>query len=176
MAVSNRPGNQMDDKIGWAAVARVSICEMFLSWSIMDSMMARLREPQFIRKMHEPIGHVFAQTGDELESLFKELGSQRSRDIAAISDQFASQTFDQCWNRLAVIDIAWRQTTRKPLATIIDGQVQLETKEPAHSRLASPGISSKDPMLTDPFGVTDFQGGRIVKTDPGASAKSARAA
>ena len=45
---------------------------------MMDSMMARLREPQLIRKVHEPVGHVFAQAGDELESLLKEQRSQGS--------------------------------------------------------------------------------------------------
>ena len=38
---------------------------------MIDSIMARLREPQFIREMHEMILHGLAQSGDELESVFR---------------------------------------------------------------------------------------------------------
>ena len=48
---------------------------------------------------------------------------------------------------------------------IIDSQVQLKTKEPAHTRLATPGINRKDAVLADPFGITDRKRGRIDEAD-----------
>ena len=43
--------------------------------------------------------------------------------------------------------------------------MQLETKEPAHAALATLGIRHKDAVLTDPFGVTDFQRRRVDEAD-----------
>jgi hypothetical protein len=73
--------------------------------------MACVREPQFIRKVHEMIFHVFVQPGDELEPRFKEALRQGSKNGAVIPEHLAAQSFDQYWNRSAIIDIAWRQTT-----------------------------------------------------------------
>ena len=86
----------------------------------------------------------------------------------AIPKQLSAQSFDQLRNRSPIIDIAWSQATSQQITAIIDSQVQLEAKEPAHARLATPGIGRKDPVPIDPFGITDFQGGGIDKTDPSA--------
>ncbi len=61
--------------------------------------------------MHELIFHVFAHLCDEMEPLFKEQFSQESGNVAAISEEFASQSFDHARNRLAIINIAWSQAT-----------------------------------------------------------------
>lgn len=135
----------------------------------MDSMMARLREPQFIREMHELILHVLAQPGDELEPVFKEQLREGSGNVAAIPKQLAPQSFDQARHRSAIIDIARSQTTRKPLASIIDGQVEFEAVKPAHAGFAAFGIGGKDAMPTDPFGITDLQRSRVNEADAGAS-------
>ncbi len=136
---------------------------------MMDSMMARLREPQFVRQVHEMILHVLAQPGDQMQPLFKEHLRQGSGNIAAISKQFAAQPFHHLGNRSAIIHIARSQTTRKPLASIIDGQVQFEAVKPSHAGFATPGISGKDAMLTDPLGITDFQRSRVNEADACAS-------
>jgi hypothetical protein len=46
---------------------------------------------QFIRKVHQMVLDVFAQPGDELESLFKEQMHQGSRNVATIPEQLAAQ-------------------------------------------------------------------------------------
>ena len=106
-------------------------------------------------------------------SLFKEQLRQGSGNVAAIPKQFAAQPFRQLRNRLPIIDVAGSQTTSQQLASIIDGQVQFKSKEPAHARFATPGIGRKDAMLTSPFGITDFQRSRINEADTGAGSKSA---
>src|SRR2546426_646829 len=151
------------------------MCEIVLSWSIIVSIIARLREPQLVRHMYELVLHVFAQPSDELESVFKEQSSQGSRDIAAIPKQLAPQMFDHLGNRLPVIHIAGSQTTSQQITAVVDRLVQFKAIKPAHRRLATPGIRGKDPMVTDPLGITDGKRGGIDKTDPGAGSKSALA-
>ncbi len=50
-------------------------------------------QQEFIRKVHKMILHVFAQPGDELESLFKKQLRQGGGNVAAIPKQFAAQSF-----------------------------------------------------------------------------------
>jgi hypothetical protein len=84
-----------------------------------------------------------------------EQGGQWSRNVAAVSKELATQFLDHRGNRRAIIDIAWSQAAGQQLASIIDSQVQLEAKEPAHAALATSGICRKDAVLVDPFRVTD---------------------
>ena len=106
--------------------------------------------------MHEPVFHVFAQSGDELESLFKEPLAQGSANGAAICEQLAAQSFDQVRNRSPIIDVACSQATGEQIASIIDRQVQLKAEKPPHARLATPSINRQDAVSTDAFRITDF--------------------
>src|SRR5579872_3196814 len=123
--------------------------------------------------MHDLVFHVFAQPRDELEPLFKEQSSQGSGNIAAVPEEFAAQPLDHRGDRLTVIHIAGSQTTGEQLAAVVDRQVEFKAIKPAHGRLATSSISGKDPMLTNPPGITDLQGGGIDKTDASASAIAA---
>jgi hypothetical protein len=109
--------------------------------------------------------HVFAESGDKVESLFKEQLGERRRDVAAIPKQFPVQPFDQDRDRSAIIDIAWGQATRKPLASGISRQVQLKAKEPAHARLPTPGVRRKDAVPIDAFGIAHIQRSRVDEAD-----------
>ena len=114
-------------------------------------------QKEFIRKMHEMILHVFAQSSDEMKPLFKEQLHERSRNVATVSKELATQLFDHQGNRFAIIDIAWGQTAGQQFTSVIDRQVQFEAVKPAHAALAPLGIRRKDAVLVDAFGVTDFQ-------------------
>lgn len=70
--------------------------------------------------------HVFAQSGDEIKPVFKEQLGQESGNIPPISKELVTQSFDHPSNRSAVINIAWNQTAGKPLASIIDRQMQFK--------------------------------------------------
>ena len=122
---------------------------------MMDESIRAFAQQQFVRQVHQMILPVFAQPGDELKPWFKEQLPEGSRDVAAIPKQLATPPFDHARHRSAIIDIAWSQTTRKPLASTTLGQVQLKPKEPAHRSLATFGIGRKDAVLCDSFGITD---------------------
>src|SRR6266567_2471412 len=173
MTVGNEPSNQMNHKIGGTTMTRMLDLRNILELVDNGFDNRSFAQQELIRQMHELVFHVFAQPSDELESLFKEQSSQGSRDIAAIPKQLAPQTSDHLGNRLTVINIAGSQTTGQQIAAVVDSQVQFKAVKPAHGSLTTPGISCKDPMVTDPLGITDFQGGGIDKTDPGTGSKSA---
>ena len=163
----------MDDKIGGATMPRMlnlrNILEL-VNDGLNDGSFA---QQQFVRQGHELILHVFAQAGDEVESLFKEQLRQGSGNVAAIPKQLAAQSFHQLGNRSAIIDIAWRQATGQQVTAIIDGQVEFEAEEPTHAAFAAFGIGGKDAMLTDAPGITDFQRGRVNEAEASARAISA---
>jgi len=117
--------------------------------------------------------HVFAQPGDELESLFKEQFGQGSGNVAAIPEQLATKSFDHARNRSPIINVAWSQTTSQQIPSVIDRQVQFKSEEPAHARFATSGVSRKDAVSTDPLGMTDFQRSRIDEADPCTGPKTA---
>src|SRR3954470_20572922 len=98
-------------------------------------------------------------------SLLKEQLSQGSRDRATIPKELGSQLLHHLWDRLAIIYVAWRQTTRQQVATVVNCQMQFEAVKPAHAGLATPSINRKDAMVTDPFGVAHFQGSRVDEAD-----------
>lgn len=165
MAVSKQSGNQMHNKIDRAAMARMLDLRNVLEL-VNDRFNDRsFAQQQFVRKVHEMVLPVFAQFGDELESLFKEQLAQRSRDGAAITKELATQMFDHLGNRRPIINVARCQTTCQQLASIIDCQVQFKTIEPSHIGLTSLGVNSKDTVLMDPFGITDDQRRRINEAD-----------
>src|SRR5215831_763088 len=173
MTVGKESSKQMHHEICWTAMTRVLDLRNILE--LVDNGLddRSFAQQQFVRQMHEMILHVFAQPGDQLESLFKEQSRQGSGNVATIPKQFAAQSLHQLRNRYPIIDIAWSQATRQQLAAIIYCQMQFKAEEPTHARLASLGIGRKDAVPTDPFGITDLQRGRINEADACTSRKSA---
>ncbi len=84
----------MDDKIRGAAMTRMFNLRNILKLVNDGLDDGPFAQQQLIRQMHELVFHVFAQSRDEVESLFKEQSCEGSRDIAAIPKQLASQMFD----------------------------------------------------------------------------------
>jgi len=157
MAVSNETSDQMNNKIRRAAVTRMLNLRNILEL-INDGLDDRsFAQQQLVGMVHEMVLHVFAQSGDEVESLLKKQLSQGSGNVAAISEQLAAQVLDHAGNRCSIIDIAWSQTTGKQVSLIVDCQMQLKAKEPAHRRLATFGISRKDAVLANSFGIAHFK-------------------
>ena len=109
-----------------------SICELFLSGSMMDAMIARLRNKSFSHRCMSWVFMFLRRRVIRRPSLLKKQRGERSRHIAPICKQLAAQAFDQICNRLAVITVAWRQTTSQQLALVVDGQVQLEAVTLTH--------------------------------------------
>jgi hypothetical protein len=155
MAVGNEPSKQMHYKIGRATMTRMLDLRNILE--LVDNRFDNrpFAQQELVRQVHEPVFHVFAQSGDELEALFKEQLREGSGNVAAISEQLAAQSFDHVRNRSPIIDVLGSQATSQQIASIIDHQVQFKAEKPPHARLATPGINRKDVVSTDPFRITD---------------------
>jgi len=89
---------------------------MFLSWSMMVGVVARLRDLLLVAQMHQAVGHVPTQPRDEVESLLKKQLGERNGDVASVANEFAAQSLDQERNRTAIIHISWSQATSSLLA------------------------------------------------------------
>jgi hypothetical protein len=168
MAGGKKESSQMDHKIGGVAVAGVlnlgNVLEL-VDDGLGDGSFAR---QELVAQVHQAAGHVLTQPRDEVESLLKKQLGERSGDVASVANEFAAQSLDQERNRTAIIHISWSQATGQQLSLVIDRQMEFEAKEPAHSRHAASGLSCKDPVLTDAFGMTNFSRGGVDETDAGA--------
>src|SRR5947208_1042949 len=136
---------------------------------MMDESVGPFPKQELVRQMHKLVFHVFAQSGDEMESLFKEQLRQRGANVATIPEQLAAQMFDHAGHRIAIVHVPWSQATGQQFSLIVDGQMQFEPKEPSHARFPSSGIRRKDAMLTNSFGITDLECSRIDEADACAS-------
>jgi len=83
---------------------------------------------------------------------FEELLGERLGDGATVAKELAEEPADQARDGAAVIDIAWRQAERQQFAAghrVVDDQVEVEPREPAHRGLAAARIDGKDAMRGD---------------------------
>lgn len=97
-----------------------------------------------------------AACSDEDEALGEqELLGQRGGEVATVAKQRAEEAADEPGNRSVIIDVARRQAQGQQLAAIIDDQVELEPREPAHRGLAATRIHPEDAMLGDARIVAD---------------------
>src|SRR5215469_2363542 len=123
----------MDDKVSWATMARMlNLRNVFklVNDRFNDGAFAHQK---FIRQMHQTILHVFAQASDEMQPMLKEQFAQRSRDVAAIADEFTSQMVHHLRDRSPVINIAGSQAACEQFPLIIDCQVQSSTQRTSPS-------------------------------------------
>jgi hypothetical protein len=135
MPVGKQSGNRMSHKIDGTAITRMLILRNIFEIVNIGS----FAQHQLIGKGHKMVLHVCAPPLDELKSLFKQQFAQGSGNVAAIPKEPAAQSFDHLGNRSAVIDIAWRQTTGQQFPLLVDDQMQLKAKEPAHAGLVPCG-------------------------------------
>lgn len=173
MTGGDESGNQMHHKIDGTAMARVLNLRDSLELVENGLENGSLTQQQFVRKVYEMVFPVCAQPGHEVETLLKEQSRERSGNVSAISKELATQSFSHLRNRSAIIDVARSQTTGQQFPSSSDSQVQFQTKEPAHARLAPLGVHRKDTVSTDPFRIAHLQAGRVDETDPRAGSRAA---
>ena len=157
--VSNQTGDEIDEKVGGAAVSGVfnlgDILEL-VNDGLDDETLAY---QQLVLEKDESISHVFANRGDQLQSLREELFEESLGKIATVANQLAPQRFGHLWDRLAVIGVGGRELNRQQFTLVVDDQMELETIEPSQAALAARGHPGKDPVTTDALIVADRQRG-----------------
>ncbi len=70
------------------------------------------------------------------------------REIALVTEELAKQAVGQSGHRLAIIDVAGGEVHGQQFTVVVDHQMELEAKEPAHRGLAACGQPDKDLVLT----------------------------
>lgn len=126
-----------------------------------------LAEQQPVGEMEELMAHVRAQFGDETESMGdQEALSKGSRDVAFVAKEASEETPHQTRRRTPVVGVAGSKAQREQLAAVSDDQMPLEPIEPAHRRLAAPGVDPKDAVLRDPRWMADRQRRGVDAADP----------
>jgi hypothetical protein len=107
-----------------------------------------------------------AQLGDETESMGdQEALGKGSRDGALVAKEASEEPPQQTRHRTPVGGVAGSEADGEQLATVIDHQMQLEPREPAHRRLAAPGVAGKDAVLRDPRRMANAERGGVDEAD-----------
>ena len=91
-------------------------------------------------------------------------------NIAPVSKELPLQSCGEPRDRLAVVDMARRQSKGQQFALVVDNKVQWEAIEPSHGGLAAPGKARQDFMSSNTMVLTDGKGRRVDAGNPGAMA------
>ena len=142
MAVSDESSHEIDEEVDGTAMARMlDVRDVFelIGDGLDDGTVA---QQEFVGPIEQTVVHLFAQLGDELQSLgHQQVLGQGLREVAFIAKKLAEQALGELGNRMPIIDVAWSEAEGQDLALIIDDQVQFQAEEPAglsscHARLA----------------------------------------
>ena len=124
-----------------------------------------LSQQEFVAQKHQLVLHVGFEPCDQFNTLRPQLVVQGFGDVAFVAKELAPQPFDQSRHGLAVIDIAGRDPDCQQFTAVIDDEMQLDTKEPAHRCLPARCPAIKDLVTVNPSIVTDGERGGIDKGD-----------
>jgi hypothetical protein len=127
----------------------------------MVSINTRQAPEQFIVEPDQAGFHVPFDRSKQLHPPLQQPRHQEFGEGAFIPTQFSIETLGQLWKGTTISHIRLGQTTRKPLALIVDHQMELEAVEPIHRILAALGQPGSVALMVDAAMVTDHQLGRI---------------
>ena len=155
MRVGDETTNDIDHEVGHTAMTGVfnlgDILEL-INNGFQDTAFAK---QELVGQYNQPVFHFGLEASHEMETPLEQLFGQGLREVAFIAKQLAPQPAGQLWHRHAIIDITRCEATGQQLPTIIDHQMQLETKEPIYRVLAALGDILKRAVTRDPTIVAD---------------------
>ena len=91
-------------------------------------------------------------------------------DRAPVPQELSPQPYGESRDVLAVVDIAWRQAKSQQFPLIVDDEMQCETIEPAHRRLASRRETLEDLVRGNAVIVTHREACRVDEGNTRATA------
>ena len=124
-------------------------------------------QQHFVQQGYQVVLHVAANPGDQVKAPLPESLQQRLGNIAFISKDLPLQSSGHILKRVAVVSAAIRNPEGHDLALVIDEQMELEAKEPAHGGTTTLGQPLEDPVPADSCIVADRQLGTVGKVDAG---------
>ena len=121
-----------------------STCAMFFNSSLTVSMIAFFLFSS-LSDVHQCALHVVPQFRDELYAVDEEPFKEVLSDISLVCHEFSVDEFHEglVFEKLTVINVAWRYHEVEQLALLVADQMQPETEEPAHGTLTPLGNSLK---------------------------------
>ena len=105
--------------------------------------------------------HVLAELGDEFDPLGSQGLEEFLGDVATVAEELSGESLRHRGDGAAVVGVARSGPDPQQVATVADDQVQLESEEPSHRGLPSPGDALKDLVGVDAGVVADPQRGRV---------------
>ncbi len=104
-------------------------------------------DKDLIEQRHETIAHIRADTGQEMQSLRREVLEQELRKISIVAYEFVKQRCCQLWHWTPILHIAWREAERQDLVLVVDDQMEFAAKDPARRGFPPFRQVGEDPML-----------------------------
>lgn len=92
--VSTEPCDGVNDCIPWAAVARVVYVKDTHQQVVDGFDDGSFAQPIFVRELHQGVFHVFADAGDQLDSLLEE-GVEKLGQVALVGETFSLEAVEQ---------------------------------------------------------------------------------
>ena len=124
-------------------------------------------QQHFVQQGQQIVLHVVANAGDQVKAPLPEALQQRLGQIAFISKDLPLQSSTQGLKRVAVVTASICDPEGHDLALVVDEEMELEAKEPAHGGTITPGHPLEDPVPADSCIVADRQLGTVSKVDAG---------
>ena len=87
-------------------------------------------------------------------------------DVATAAEELSGESLRHRGDGAAVVGVARGGPDPQQVATVTDAQVQLESEEPSHRVLPSPGYALEDLVGVDAGVVADPQRGRVNEAHP----------
>lgn len=149
MTISDESAKQVHQEVAMAAMTTVLDLRDVLE--LIDDRLNDESPAQehLVPQEHKPVLHVGSESRDQMNAMIPQFLEAFLADIPFVAKQLAEKAFGQGKKGRPVIGIAGSQLEGQYLPQIIDGEMQLETKEPAHGRLAPLGQAGEHFMTTN---------------------------
>lgn len=164
MAIGDEPAKQVHEEVAMAAMTAMLNLRDVLE--LVDNGLddESPTQEQLVAQEQESIPHVGSKSRDEMNALVPQRLEGFFTNISFVAKKFARKALGQGRKRHSVIGVAGSQLEGQYFPQIIDGEMQLESKKPAHGGLSTLSQTGEHFMTADALVVADPKRCRIDKT------------